>query len=307
MTHQRKARHWSWTLNNPTDDEFQSLADAFTTGGIIYQVYGREHFNTEGRTPHLQGYTIFEIPIRFTTVKNRLGSARFHIAPSRRSPEANRKYCTKDEDFEEFGILPESNQGRRTDLERVYDWGDQFAQDNLRPPTTPEIAREFPVQLTRNPGITRIMRLRFEAEPLETGDHLNDWQQELEDHLAQEPDDREIRFYVDHEGGKGKSWFVRYYLSKYPETTQMLSVGKRDDLAHTVKIQTKVFLVLIPRNQMEFLQYSVLEQIKDRLVFSPKYNSEVKKLLHTPHVVVFCNEDPDYEKLTQDRYDVIQL
>ncbi len=305
MPNQRKAKHWTWTLNNPTEDECQSLADAFEAGSIEYLVFGRE--TGESGTPHLQGYTIFESPIRFTTVKNRLGSHRFHLAVSRGSPEQNKEYCTKDGDFEEFGTLPPPTQGRRTDLDRVYEWGDQFANDNGRPPTTPEVAREFPSTLTRYPGVVRIMRLRFEGEPLERGENLQQWQQDLEDHLAEEPNDREIRFYVDNEGGKGKSWFVRYYLSKYPETTQMLSIGRRDDLAHVVKIQTKVFLVLVPKNQMEYLQYSVLEQIKDRLVFSPKYNSEVKRLLHTPHVVVFSNEDPDYDKLTEDRYDIIQL
>jgi hypothetical protein len=102
-------------------------------------------------------------------------------------------------------------------------------------------------------------------------------------------------------GGKGKSWFVRWYLERNREDTQFLSVGKRDDLAHVVKEQTRVFLVDVPRGQMEYLRQEVLEQLKNRMVFSPKYNSTTKYLFQCPHVVVMCNEEPELV-LTEDRY-----
>lgn len=304
MPRARRAKHWCWTLNNPTDDEEQHLCDAYDAGGIVYLCFGREI--GESGTPHLQGYTIFEAPIGFTTVKNRLGSARLHIEVSRGSPEQNKNYCSKDGDFEEFGQLPESSQGRRTDLESYYQWSDEFAQEHNRPPTTPEAARAHPAVITKYPRVVQISRLRFEGPPLEEGTPQQ-WQQNLADDLADAPCSRSIKFFVDYEGGKGKSWFVRWYLSQFPGQTQFLSIGKRDDIAHVVKIQTTVFLVDVPRGQMEFLQYGVLEQLKNRLVFSPKYNSETKTLLATPHVVVFSNEDPDMEKMTEDRYDIYHI
>jgi hypothetical protein len=52
------------------------------------------------------------------------------------------------------------------------------------------------------------------------------------------------------------------------------------------------------------LQYGVLESIKDRLVFSPKYCARTKRVIHNPHVIVFSNEMPEMNKLTDDRYDV---
>ena len=186
----RRAKHWTWTLNNPTDDEEQRLADAFDAGSIIYHVYGRE--TGENGTPHLQGYTIFEAAIGFTTVKNRLGTARLHIEVSKGSPAQNRAYCTKDGDFEEHGQPPPDNSGRRTDLESFFEWSDRQAGILGRPVTTPEAAREHPVIITKYPRIMNVTRLRFGLEP-EPDTVLRPWQEELEEHLHQAPDDRHDR------------------------------------------------------------------------------------------------------------------
>jgi hypothetical protein len=297
-----RAKRWVFTLNNPTDDEQQKLADGCEQ--TEYAVYGRE--TGESGTPHLQGFVIFPSAIRRTTVKNRLGCPRFHLEVARGTDDQAADYCKKDGDFEEYGTLPETRQGRRTDLEGFFTWADAQGLENGHPVTTPQVARAHPTILTKYPRVMPIVRLRFDAEPLQSG-QPNDWQQHLIEKLDGPADPRQIHFYVDQDGGKGKSWFVRYYLTLHSGTTQFMSIGKRDDIAHVVKEQTRVFLFDIPRTAMEFLQYTTLEQMKNRLVFSPKYNSITKTLHCTPHVVVFCNEHPDYEKMTDDRYDITQL
>lgn len=124
--------------------------------------------------------------------------------------------------------------------------------------------------------------------------------------LVPPPDDRSILFYVDPDGGKGKTWFQRYMVSKFPAKVQILSVGKRDDIAHALDVTKSIFLFNIPRKQMEYIQYSVFEMIKDRMIFSPKYDSTMKTLNHNPHVVVFSNEEPDLERLTEDRFTIVR-
>jgi len=71
---------------------------------------------------------------------------------------------------------------------------------------------------------------------------------------------------------------------------------------HCVEINTHVFLFNVPRGSMQFLNYGLLENLKDRMVLSPKYDSKMKILRKTPHVIVFCNEDPDMDKMSADRY-----
>jgi len=74
-----------------------------------------------------------------------------------------------------------------------------------------------------------------------------------------------------------------------------------------VDVRSRIFLVNVPRGQMEYLNYGVLEMLKDRMVLSPKYESSMKILLNCPHVIVFCNEDPDMSKMSADRYVIHEL
>nr|AUF34970.1 putative replication-associated protein [uncultured virus] len=96
-------------------------------------------------------------------------------------------------------------------------------------------------------------------------------------------------------------------LTQFPDKVQILSGGKRDDIAHAIDPSKQIFLFNVPRGGMEYLQYTILEQIKDRMVFSPKYNSQTKILRNRAHVVVFSNEMPDIEKMTHDRYDYFEF
>jgi len=58
---------------------------------------------------------------------------------------------------------------------------------------------------------------------------------------------------------------------------------------------------------MEYLQYAVLEKLKDQIIFSGKYASSTKYIEHPVHVVVFSNEEPNMDALTLDRYVVRYL
>lgn len=298
-----RAKHWCFTLNNYDDAEVQALRVLGSGGRVEYLVFGREI--GESGTPHLQGYIIFNSAVRFTTAHSRIGN-RSHLEIAHSPGVRAADYCKKEGDFEEFGTCPERTQGKRTDLERFYDWADQFVADNERPPTESEVARSFPVILTRYPNVLSVVRLRFDGKPLEDGTP-KDWQDTLRAELEGEADDRTVVFYVDRDGGKGKSWFVKWFYSMHRDSCQVLGVAKRDDLAHMVCPHKRVFLFNVPRGQMDFLQYGVLEMLKDRLIVSPKYHSVVKELEATPHVVVFCNEEPDMTKLSGDRYAVREL
>ena len=301
-----RSKKWCFTLNNYTAQEEGVLVAAQQDGqlGVQYLCYGREV--GDSGTPHLQGFAYFLAPVTFSTAKSRLGVGRIHIERARGTPQQAIAYCEKDGNFNEYGERPQPAQGRRSDLEEVFHWADGFAQENGRPPTLAELAREHPIPTTKFPRLLDIIQARYEGPALEAGTPRQ-WQQELADELDGLADDRSIRFVVDQEGGKGKSWFVRWYLSNNDGIVQKFSVSKRDDIAHGIEIQTKIFFIDVPRGQMEFLNYSIMEMMKDRLVWSPKYHSQQKRLLNKVHVVVFSNEWPDMNKLTPDRYKITEL
>lgn len=302
-----RAKRWCFTLNNWTAPEVQHLSTLVENGSATFLIFGRE-IGEQG-TPHLQGYVEWNAAIRLTTCKNRLGSARFHVEVARGDAAANITYCTKENDFEEFGERPAAGQGRRSDLERFYDWADEFTADNGRPPDTPEIAQQFPTVLTKYRNVPSIVRLRADRVLFFPDPQPRNWQLDLERRLDGPADDRKIFFIVDRDGNRGKSWFAKWYFQNHRQDTQLLSIGKSTDLAHVVRSSTRVFIFDVPRGSMQYLQLQVLEAMKNQWVFSPKYTSMTKTLQHVPHVLVLCNEHPDVcaTRMTADRYHYLQI
>lgn len=296
------AKHWIFTLHDYTDVDINRLRSKAES--LEYLCYGREIAPTTGR-PHLQGYLCAFDRIRFRQVKDITG-LRAHVQVARRSPLAASTYAKKGGDFDEFGTLPEG-QGNRSDLQLAREWVDDFAHRKGRAPSEREIAlANRAVAVTHLKGLARYAQVTAPVPVLREG-NLLDWQDVLNQELDEPSDDRKIVFYVDPVGGKGKTFFQQWYLTKFPDKVQILGLAKRDDMAHAVDETKEIFFINVPRGQMEYLQYSILEQLKDRCVFSPKYDSRMKFLARGIHVVVFANETPDESKLSADRWDIREL
>lgn len=297
------SKHWCFTLNNPVDGDEQRLRD-FAGGDLCrYMVYGRE-VGDRG-TPHLQGFLSLHNRKRFTQLRGYLGE-RFHIERAVGTPRQAASYCKKDGDFVEIGDEP-PQRGARTDFDEFRAWIEENYTTPGACPSERDVAVAFPSLFLRyRRNLLDLSRMLCPQPILETG-VLNEWQRELEVRLNEDPDDRTVNFYVDADGGKGKSWFCRWMLAFHGDKTQVLGVGKRDDLAHAIDVTKSIFLFNVPRGGMEFLQYGILEHLKDRMIFSPKYTSSMKLICSKCHVVVFCNEAPDMEKMSQDRYAIIEL
>lgn len=289
---------WTFTLNNYTDAAVANIDNWFsTTPNIKYAVYGFER--GESGTPHLQGFFVTRTAVRFNAIRRNLPGA--HIERARSTSQVNADYCKKDGDFREFGVFP-GNAGQRNDLLAVREWGEQFIAEHGRAPSRRECFRDQWSATHKYPHLVE----GFEAlapHPVIQEGELRDWQAELEEELLKEADDRTVTFYVDDEGNKGKSWFIRYMISKYPEDVQVMAPGKLQDMAYAVDTNKRIYLFNVARGQMEYLQYSILESLKDRMVLSTKYRPCTKLLRYKCHVVVMCNEEPDRTKMSRDRYD----
>lgn len=296
-----QSRRWCFTLNNPTDEQRAHIQNLFNSDEVHYGVFGNE--TGVSGTPHLQGFVIFHTNRRFNAARASLPGC--HVERTRGTSAQAAEYCKKDGNFVESGTIP-AEAGRRTDLERYIQWADDFELANGRPASSPEIAREQPVAYIRYPRFTqalehRVRRAVFEFPP------ARDWQQALANELDGPADDRTVKFFVDPTGGNGKTWFIRWYHQTHPETCQVLGIGKRDDIAYMINTRFRVFLINVPRGGMEFLQYTILESLKDKYVVSTKYQSRVKEFRHNNHVVIFCNEHPKMEAMSDDRYDITEF
>lgn len=293
------SKHWCFTKNNWTDlddQHFQAL-------DCEYIVYGYEVAETTG-TAHLQGYVVFANRKYFSTVQQLL-PAGTHIEPRRGSAKQARDYCIKDGLFFEKGVCP--TDGVRSRFDEYQEWLESYFAEKGSVPTEREIACSFPsMYLQYSNKLLSLASLLAPPTILQEGE-FREWQAELAEILTLEPDDRKCLFYVDPVGGVGKTWFYRRLYTMLPDRVQLLSVGKRDDLAHVLDTSKDIFLFNVPREGMEYFQYTICEQLKDRVVFSPKYNSQMKVWKKNVHVVVFCNEMPNMTKMTTDRYWIREL
>ena len=287
---------WCFTINNPSEDDKTAVADLLSGDTVRYGVVGREQ--GESGTPHLQGFVIFRRNIRIRRLTSFLRRA--HLELARGATHVAAEYCKKEGDFDEYGEVP-PRPGQQLVVANLVQWGDEFQQENGRPPTSPEVARAHPTAYLRYPRVVRLFEARATAPTILSDPDPRLWQVELRARVEGPADTRSIEFHVDTEGGKGKTWFQQWMISELSDSVQILSSGKRDDLAHVIDPSKRIFLFNIARGQMEYFQYSIAENLKDQLVFSPKYNSRMKFIRHRCHVIVFCNEYPDMNKLSADR------
>lgn len=292
-------RRWCFTINNPTDD------DDPMKWGVQYATWQKE----EGadKTPHLQGYVELEKKSRLSAMKKLNGRA--HWEQCKGTQKQNIDYCTKEEGRLdgpwEYG--DKNQQGKRTDLE--------MAVETLTDSGLQACAAEHPVEYVKfNSGLEKLAstirqsRLKEkEAEKYATV-QLRDWQEELMGKLSDTPDDRKILWFYEQQGNTGKTWMARYLIHKRGAT--VLDCSKKSDLTYMLRGHTGDVVVFnITRSvDKEYWAglYSLMESIKDDLVVSTKYETQ-RVQLGPQHVVVFANEEPDYSKWSDDRYDVTKI
>jgi len=89
--------------------------------------------------------------------------------------------------------------------------------------------------------------------------------------------------------------------------------GTAKDVQYTIAALAKdgkpfpqIVLLNLPRSQRNHLSYAGIESVKDGLFNSAKYESAMV-VFNPPHMVIFANEEPEYEKLSGDRWSVHNL
>jgi len=293
-----RARAWVFTVNNP--DNRLSL-EAFDPE-LKYGVYQLER--GEQGTPHYQGYLEFINPVSMAQVKNNLPTA--HLERRKGTAVQARDYAMKLETREdgpwEFGEFSAPAPGKRTDIQDMKDFiltGD--------PKTKNQIMDEFPSAYARCSKFVDELLVRRQAQDVETIklDNPRPWQAEAIELLEDDPHPRTIFWIYDEEGNSGKSYFVRYYVTNFPEQVFFNNGGKTSDIAYAYNGQKFVFFDYA-REKQDSVNYQVMEQLKNGMMFSSKYNS-VSKVFPVPHVMVMANFKPDNTKFSRDRLRLFQI
>jgi hypothetical protein len=61
-----------------------------------------------------------------------------------------------------------------------------------------------------------------------------------------------VQFYVDENGGSGKTWFQQYMYSKYPDRVRLLQPANFVDMAYAIDPIKDIFLINVACGGMEF-------------------------------------------------------
>lgn len=143
------------------------------------------------------------------------------------------------------------------------------------------------------------------------------WQTMILDELRKKADDRTINWFWEEQGCCGKTTFQKYVFTHFDEVVvlsgkgadmkngilqYMRPKGKPDDEKETPKI----VLINIPRVSSDFISIAGIEEVKDMFFFSPKYEGGMI-CGENPHVYVFANCPPPYEKMSEDRWRVVNI
>jgi len=137
-------------------------------------------------------------------------------------------------------------------------------------------------------------------------DEPRGWQLEVLEIISQKPDKRTIHWFWEPDGGVGKSELAMWL---YHRRNAFVGRGKAADVFYLMSKTSErreVFVLDYPKHQVEFINYGMLEEMKNGFVFSGKYESGVITFPR-PHVFVFANVPPETERMSKGRFHVVRI
>lgn len=137
------------------------------------------------------------------------------------------------------------------------------------------------------------------------------WHIKVIDIITKPADKRKIYWFWENTGNKGKSTLCKWICMNH---NAILVTGKGNDMKYGIvnfinknKHAPKIIIIDIPRSiDTDYISYTGIEEIKNGIFFNNKYESEMC-IFNNPHIIVFSNEEPNIEKLSNDRWVIINI
>jgi len=134
-----------------------------------------------------------------------------------------------------------------------------------------------------------------------------DWQKGLYESYKVDPDYRTVTWVVDYKGAGGKTTLAKWMIQNHEDVT-VITATKSADILTMANEYSKLYIIDIPRCAGEFCPYNAIEQLKNGFITDCKLKKEGRVLMfEPPHVWVFSNHEPDRQKLSLDRFNIITL
>lgn len=274
------------TWNNYTEADYQFLC-AFEAR---HKVVGKEV--GKSGTPHLQFTLYFDHQKTIKALAKKLKS-KAHLEYSHNYDNCVR-YCKKDGEYFEAGTPP--------NRVSVNNWA-SIKEDIMAGMEWRDLLIKYPEEamtcMNGVRGYYETLKPKYHFDLVEKYGTYLPWQRQLLDRIKEPAPDRTIIWYYDPLGGRGKTDMATHLVCM--KGWLRLTNGKTADIALAWNGENVVFD--FSRTSQECINYGVMEDLKNGQIFSGKYQS-VSKIYARPYVVVFANFEPDYSKMSADRWEV---
>ncbi len=121
---------------------------------------------------------------------------------------------------------------------------------------------------------------------------------------------RKIYWFWEEEGGWGKSFLIKYMVD---EMGAYVVSGKNNDVLYAIAKMVKeeggapgIIIFDVPRVNAGNVSYQAMEAIKNGCFFNGKYEGGMVRF-NSPHLMVFANQEPIAENLSEDRWEIKNL
>jgi len=282
------ARAWCFTLNNPT----------FPAADL--PVHPNEKFVSwqleQVTVPHIQGYIELTMPRRLANMRTWLPAAHFE---RRRGTAQEAKDYTEKEDSRiegpwSRGEFQPNAAGKRNDLDAVKAAIKAGATRQELLEEHSEVMAKYPRFCTEYLRSTREAGVEKLPSPLVP---MYAWQSTVLDLVAGPVHARHIHWVYDASGNHGKTYLAKYLVDHH--SAFYTNGGKAVDLTYAYDSEPVVVFDFV-RDAQEYVGYGVIEQLKNGILFSPKYESGLKRF-NVPHIFVFSNFRAAEGKFSSDR------
>lgn len=310
----KRSMNWVFTWNNYTVEDLKTVNEDWLKLPDMRCIMFEPEIAPTTRTPHLQGFFVFKSLKSFKQVKSMI-SPKIRFAQMRKPIEANIKYCSKDGNAIVLGELPKTQAERGAmGKEYVSQYGhvwDHFIRDVKAGISFKDLAEKYPDMHGQFPRGFREKFDLFSPKPTfnlkEKYAELYSWQIKLLELVDQPADERAVFWIYSKMGAVGKSDMLKHLVSVC-DFEPMQNAPTRD-LACAWKGGHVVFDYSRSQQDSGLINYDVIEHIKNRLLFSPKYESVTKMSENFKNVFVICfsNQPPDVTKLSKDRWHIFEI
>lgn len=123
------------------------------------------------------------------------------------------------------------------------------------------------------------------------------------------PGDRIINWIWEPNGNTGKTTIAKHLCLNY---NALYVGGKANDIKFAItqwitkKKDLDIVIIDIPRSLEQFVSYQAIEEVKNGIFFSNKYESGMI-MFNSPHVICFANFPPKVDALSKDRWNIVRF